>query len=164
MTDTADPKPDPKQATARRAFLTRSNALKVALLAVAGTGVALIVNYLMDDPRYAHFKDLQVVCVANLDDMHGFVVDGKQFVRHLRARTPIRCPECDSMELARAVACVSCERLMPSGAHDLPPDNCPFCGVAQPPPTISDHDKLHAPGAHGEEATIIPLLDDPEPQ
>lgn len=152
------------QAPERRPLFTRTNLAVAALLLITGTGVALIVAYLLDDPSRAHYRDVKVVCIANPDELHSFTIESSKFIRHLRSRKPITCPECDSINLARAKPCVECSLHMPTGVHDLPPDNCPHCGAEQPSPTIGDHADLHAPGEHGEETAIIPLLDDPDPQ
>ena len=141
-------------------LLSRDTALKVAFVVIAGTGIALIASYLLDDPSLSNFSDLEVVCVRDQDDLHGFVVPRDDFIRHLRSRTPIECPECGSIEIARATPCVSCAKLMPTGDHDLPPDNCPYCDAEQPYPTIGDHASMHAPGSHGEDQIIVPLLEE----
>ncbi|MEL6498811.1 MAG: hypothetical protein AAFZ67_13905 [Planctomycetota bacterium] len=144
----------------RSKLLSKDTALKAALISLTGFGVAMVISYLLDDPVASHFKDLEVVCVADPENLHGFVIPSKQFVRHLRSREPITCPDCGSVKLARAAACVSCQGLMPTGAHGLSPDNCPYCDAEQPYPTIGDHASMHTLGSHGEDESIIPLFDE----
>lgn len=148
----------------RGPLLTKTNFARAALILVAGTGIALIVSYLLDDPSTANYRDLNVVCLENPDDLHGFTIPSAKLIRHLRSRTAIKCPVCGGTELARAAPCVSCGLFMPTGVHELPPDFCPHCGVAQPEPTIGSHAQLHDPGSHGDEPAIVPLLEDSEPE
>lgn len=135
----------------------------IALL-IAAVGIAMIVSFLSETSHTSYIRDMQVVCLADNGELHGFTITGSQFIRHLRSKEPIECSECGGINLARAAPCVDCGKFMPTGVHGLPPDNCPHCGFAQPSPTVSDHAQLHAPGAHGEEPTIVPLLEDDEPE
>lgn len=134
-----------------------------AAITVIAAAVAYIAYYLLHDPRTAFYNEISLVCVADAEDMHGFSITVADLAKHIRAKEPISCPVCGSEHIARARPCVVCEEPMPTGAHNLPPDNCPHCGEAQPSPTISDHDQIHAPGAHGEEALIVPYNEDAEP-
>lgn len=155
---------DDQRASFRSKVFNRHAAVFGALLAFVALGVVLILNYAFTDTSVSNFRDLKVVCVTNEDDYHGFVVKSADLIKHLRSRTPIKCPECGGEELARATECVSCNLFIPTGVHGLPPDNCSHCGFRQPPPTVGDHEMLHSPGSHGEEAVIVPLLDDDQPQ
>lgn len=153
-----------KQPTRTTPALSKSQifTLAAAITTIAAAAVFIAI-YLLDDPRSDFYNDIELVCVDDTSNMHGFIITVADLARHIRKKQPITCPECDTPAIARAAPCVECNKLMPTGAHNLPPDNCPYCGIAQPYPTISDHASIHTPGAHGEEALIVPYNQDPEP-
>lgn len=140
---------------------------EIIKIAAAGTilvaAIALILSYVLHDPRKEFYNDIDLVCVEDLDNLYGFTIQVADLAKHMRKRQPLTCPDCGSDKINRATPCVDCGLLMPTGAHSLPPEYCPYCNFKQPPPTIADHDQIHAPGAHGEEATLVPFSEDDEP-
>ncbi|MEO1584799.1 MAG: hypothetical protein AAFR96_09535 [Planctomycetota bacterium] len=125
-----------------------------AIITIVAVAVFIIIY--TTQPRHDQFdRPMSFVCMEDEDNLHGFVMTTGRFAKHVRNAEPLECPVCQSRRIATGVACFSCKKLMPAGAHRLPPAVCPHCDTPQPHPNVQTHTHGTGFGDHGHEQEFI---------